>query len=302
MYFYIVTPSYNALAWLQQCVRSVADQAADGLMVHHHVQDGGSGDGTAAWLEQWQRTHADTPGYCFTYESCRDNGMYNAINRAWDKLPAQADITAHLNADEQYLPQVLPQIAAAMAADTRADMTLGTYIITDAAGRYICHRRPVLPHLSSSRTVCEIITCSCFHRVTSFRRHGIRFDESYKALADLIFYRDILSTAPRFCMLPQLITGTFSVTGDNLGWSEASHRELSDYLRSLPWYVGRRHRLTNLWCNLKRRLVDARCTPPAEYSLYSPGTDTRRIVRIQKPTCHWGCRTEGEGSPDTLRP
>lgn len=41
MTFYIVTPAYNALSWLQRCIYSVADQVAEGVEVHHHIQDGG---------------------------------------------------------------------------------------------------------------------------------------------------------------------------------------------------------------------------------------------------------------------
>ena len=104
MKFYIVTPAYNALQWLQGCVRSVADQVKEGVEVHHHVQDGGSTDGTPSWLKTWQEEHQGVSGYTFTFESAKDAGMYDALNMAWEKIPSDAGVTAHLNCDEQYLP------------------------------------------------------------------------------------------------------------------------------------------------------------------------------------------------------
>ena len=34
MKFYIVTPTYNALSWLERSVRSVADQVGQGVASH----------------------------------------------------------------------------------------------------------------------------------------------------------------------------------------------------------------------------------------------------------------------------
>ncbi len=294
MYLYIVTPTFNALPWLQRCVRSVADQSGPGLTVHHHVQDGGSCDGTPDWLAAWQQPHADAAGYRFSYESARDKGMYDAINLAWERMPEQADITAHLNSDEQYLPGALAAIAAAMQATPEADIALGTYIIVDAQSRYICHRRPVKPRLWSSRTVCEIITCSCFHRATAFRRHGIRFDTRWRALADLVFYRDITATRPRVLMLPELITSSFAVTGGNLAWSATAEEEWKRWLAGLPRHVACCRFPMRKWVNFKRRLVDKACPAPQHYSIYPEGGEERVLRRIRRPTAYWGCRSEGE--------
>ena len=83
MKFYIITPAWNALRWLPCAVRSVRDQACPSIEVHHHVQDGGSTDGSREWLETWQREHGNEPDYRFSFESAPDRGMYDAINRAW---------------------------------------------------------------------------------------------------------------------------------------------------------------------------------------------------------------------------
>lgn len=294
MFFYIVTPTYHALPWLQRCVRSVADQVGEGIVVHHHVQDGGSSDGTPAWLAAWQAENVGREGYVFTYESARDGGMYDAINKSWDRMPLSADVTAHLNSDEQYLPGALGSIASAFLRRPEVDIALGTYVVVDAESRYICHRRPVSPRVWSSKTVCEVITCSCFHRAKAFLHRGIRFDTSYRALADVVFYRKIVESRAVFLSLPRMVTSVFTVTGENLAWTETSRSEWSAYLQTLPSWVARRHALAYRVVNLRRRWVDAFCPPPREYALYLPGATARAAVRIKRPTCHWGCRVRGE--------
>ena len=86
MKFYIVTPTYNSLNWLRCCIKSVADQVCEDVEIHHHVQDGCSTDGTPLWLEQWREQSLSIVGYKFTYDSEPDKGMYDAINKAWDKI------------------------------------------------------------------------------------------------------------------------------------------------------------------------------------------------------------------------
>ena len=125
-------------------------------------------------------------------------------------------------------------------------------------------------------------------------RHGIRFDTSYRALADLVFYRDIVNSAPRFCVQPGLITSMFTVTGGNLAWTERSQQEWDSEMRRLPWYVSRRHGVAYRWNNLLRRLADWRSSVLSEYSAYPYEGETRVTKRIHKPTAHWGMRTVGE--------
>lgn len=294
MKFYVVTPSYNALQWLQGCVRSVADQIGSGVQVHHHVQDGGSADGTVAWLAEWQRAHENCPGYTLTFESAPDKGMYDALNKAWDKMPADADVTSHLNCDEQYLPAALSQVATAMQNNPKADIALSSYIIIDALDRYICHRRPVYPHKWISRTVCEIITCACFHRVSTFLGHGVRFDPHWRSIGDLVLYRDILVTSPRVLVLPKVFTSVFRVTGSNLAWTEVTQREWPDYLARLSSADAKLQRLAAFLSNVKRRSCDLWHAAPCSYEFYSADSGVRSQRLIKQPTSHWGCRTEGQ--------
>lgn len=296
MKFYIVTPTYNSIEWLQRCVRSVADQIGDGHVIHHHVQDGGSTDATAAWLAEWQQSHSGRNDYIFTYESAADRGMYDAINIAWSKMPADADITAHLNSDEQYLPGALAGVATAAQANPHADILVTSHLVVDAKNRYICHRWPTTPAKWISRSVCEIITCSCFHRAEPFRRHGIRFDEGWRSIGDFVLYRDIVNTGVRVQTVPDLLAVAFAVTGNNLGWSEITDREWERYRAQQPAWELKTAPLARLVAKFKRRLPDFCHSAPRSYSLYSATDCERTDYTILRPTSHWGCRTEGERS------
>lgn len=287
MKFYIITPSYQSLKWLRCCVRSVADQVGEGVEVHHHVQDGGSADGTPEWLAAWQQEHADVRGYTFTYESGRDAGMYDALNKAWEKLPQDADVTAHLNSDEQYLPGVLSEVAAKMKAAPKTSMVIGSVILLEADGSYHCHRRCVKPHLWSSYTGCEILTCTCFHRVSDFRRHGVRFDSRYRSIGDLVFFRDIMLRNPRVCVCADLFISAYTLTGNNLAWTDATREDSRIYWPTVPRWRCLIHPIVYRVVNFKRRIIDRFCAAPAAYSVYLGDADTRTERLIEKPSCIW---------------
>lgn len=290
MKFYIVTPSYRAISWLPRCVRSVADQVGNGVEVHHHVQDGGSDDGSAEWLDAWQKEHADAPGYTFSYECKGDAGMYDAINKSWDLLPDDADVTAHLNADEQYLPGALAEVAAWCLKKPGADVLLGVYIISDETNQYICHRCPVVPRLWSSRLNCTCITNSSFYRASSFRRFSPRFDTRWKCIGDLLFFRELLALGVRFDTMP-IFTSLFVCTGENLAWTDQASKEWKE-LCSLEtrWYLLANH-LIYRWVNFKRRVVAMGIKAPPVYEVYVSDSPERMKYAITHPTVIWKRKT-----------
>lgn len=290
MKFYIVTPAYNALQWLQGCVRSIADQVCDSVEVHHHVQDGGSTDGTQAWLDAWQQEHATTPGYKLTYESGKDAGLYDAINIGWRKLPDDADIVAHLNADEQYLPDALAAIAAEAGKHPEVDLFTTAHIVLDKDLRYICHRRPAFPNKFFSSIMTQIITNTCFHRAEGFRKRNIYFDCSYRSLGDLLFFRDVMNTNPRVKRLPWLFGSTFVVTGCNVSWTDQSRKDRERLHTTIPvWLISIFPlcvKISNALCYLSNVFHRA----PRSYAIYMGGEQKRQTRSIACPTAFWGKR------------
>ena len=289
--FYIITPVLDSLSWLKRCVYSVADQVQEGVEVYHFVQDGASTDGTVEWLRQWQQETANRPGYRFGFESIPDAGMYDALNKAWEKLPADADITAHLNSDEQYMPGVLSKVAREFATHPTAELVVGAYYVVDSESRYICHRRPVVPWRWTSQAACEVITCACFHRAESFIKHGLRFDTRFRVLSDMVFFRDLVNHGMKIRVMPYLITSLFAVTGENLGWSDIAEQEWRVVLSGMPIGVTRSRCLSNFISSARRRWCDLFHEKPREYALFLPGGKERTTRFIKHPTSHWGCRS-----------
>lgn len=286
--FYIVTPTFNSLAWLPQCIRSVADQAQD-VIVHHHVQDGGSTDGTIAWLEDWASKSSSLPNYVFTWESAHDDGMYDAINKAWARMPEDTDWTAHINSDEQYLPGVLAEVARKALQKPKTDVLLASYLILDKDARYIAQRFPIRPKKWLSWLNCCAATNSCFHRAESFRKHGIRFDIQWKSIGDLVFYRDMVRAGIRFDIINQT-TSAFICTGVNLAWCEKSMAEERRYHRMIPSWAPRWQCVIYRWINLKRMMRSMLHHLEKRYSVYVSDSDQRKEFMINQPTVRWKLR------------
>ncbi len=287
--FYIVTPTFNSFTWLPQCVRSVADQAGE-VIVHHHVQDGGSTDGTVKWLEEWASKSASFPNYVFTWESAHDDGMYDAINKAWARMPEDADWTAHINSDEQYLPGVLAEVARKAAKKPKADVLLGSYLILDKDAHYIAQRFPIQPKKWLSWLNCCAATNSCFHRADCFRKHGIRFDIQWKSIGDLVMYRDMVRAGIRFAIINKT-TSTFICTGVNLAWCERSMAEEARYRKMIPAWAPRWQYVIYRWINLKRLLRSKLHRLERRYSVYISDSDGRQEFMIICPTVRWKLRT-----------
>lgn len=288
MKFYIVTPAYNSISWLKCCIRSVADQVEEGIEVHHHIQDGASSDTTPEWLHSWQQEHAGIQGYTFTYESKRDAGMYDALNQAWEKLPSDADITAHLNCDEQYLPHALKGIAAGFQRAPKADVVLASFFVVDKEGRYICHRRPIHPLKWVSRVSCEIATCSCFHKVETFTRHGIRFDTRYRSIADMVMYRDMVEADLQFYEMPELFVSSFAITGNNLAWTSVTQKDWTLFTSETPllksWF---NRNIPYRYSGVRRILMELFHKSPRQYDVYTNKSLTRNLFHIEKPSPQW---------------
>ncbi|MFI3244220.1 MAG: glycosyltransferase [Akkermansia sp.] len=293
MKFYIVTPTFNNWSWLEACIKSVADQGTETLHVHHHVQDGGSNDGTAERLAEWLEKSKDIPHYTFSYVSGKDAGMYDAINLAWAQMPDDADFTAHLNSDEQYLPGALAEIAPYFEQYQQADVLLGSYIILDAKLGYIAHRRPVKPRLWSSWLNCTCITNSSFYRVSSFHQHQMAYDSRWKISGDLVFYRHLLQVGVNMQTIP-VISSTFVCTGANLAWSPRAKDEWNVLVEESPFIYRLLGARAGKWVNLTRRIKDCFLPAPRQYALFEAGADSRSCITILKPTCRWNLRTEAD--------
>jgi hypothetical protein len=84
----VITPVMNAVAFIDETIRSVVSQRGD-FLIRYHVQDGGSSDGTLEILKHWDhqlrsRNSLDGADITFSWASEPDRGMYQAINKGFD--------------------------------------------------------------------------------------------------------------------------------------------------------------------------------------------------------------------------
>ena len=291
MKFHIVTPSYNALDMLKLCIVSVADQSGPGVQVHHHVQDGGSSDGTAEYLKKYLTEHqndATDASYTFSFSSEPDEGMYNAINRGWDRAADDVDLIAWLNCDEQYLPDTLAYVAKQFEESPSLDLAFGDLLMLDENGGFICYRKAHQPHWPMiSADYLYTLSCTMFLRKALFD-DGIRLDEQYKAVADEDFVVRILRNGYRSQHFKRYFS-VFANTGENLGITELAKAEAKALSMSAPRWV-RILRIPLKCVRLLAKLLSGcyRQSKPLRYHIFSSQSlEERKTFIIQVPT--WKC-------------
>lgn len=124
--FSIVTPVFNGMPWLPECVESVAGQRAD-VDVEHLVFDAGSTDGSREWL----RDHLEF-GYSAFLEP--DSGQTDALIKGFHR--ATGDILGWVNADDLLEAGALVRVAAAFEEDPTAVLVGGCCLVIDESGDF----------------------------------------------------------------------------------------------------------------------------------------------------------------------
>jgi glycosyltransferase involved in cell wall biosynthesis len=126
MHFCIITPSFNQRQFLEHTVRSVLDQQGS-FDLTHIVIDGGSTDGTPAFLQSVTDPRVQ-------WISEKDRGQSDAVNKGI--AMARGDVIGWLNSDDLYLPGALAAVADAFT-DPAVKWVVGRYQIIDRSGAVI---------------------------------------------------------------------------------------------------------------------------------------------------------------------
>lgn len=127
MKFSIVTPVFNGMPWLPDCVESIASQSAD-VDVEHLILEGGSTDGSREWL----RDNADL-GYTVVLEP--DTGQTDALITGFSR--ATGDVFGWLNADDLLEAGSLGRVASVFQADPDLILVGGCCcVVIDEAGNF----------------------------------------------------------------------------------------------------------------------------------------------------------------------
>ncbi|MCE0484479.1 MAG: glycosyltransferase [Methylacidiphilales bacterium] len=276
----VVTPSYKQADWLRLCAASVADQSGPGFTVEHIVQDALSGSEVAEALQSFPNVRL---------VSEKDSGMYDAINRGWDK--ATGNIICWLNCDEQYLPGTLALVADYFRVHPQTDVLFGDAAVVNEDGGYLCSRQVLVPHLYHT-WICHLATLSC---ATFFRRqflldHATTFDTRWRMAGDAALMLRIIQSGARMDVLRRYLA-TFVDNGENLGLlprAVEEHRALAaeaprwSQPLSRLWVL--HHRLRRLWHGLYR-------PQPFTYDIHTRTSPQKRVhFEVARPTFYWSTR------------
>lgn len=284
MFFYIITPSINQLSQLKRCVASVRDQSDIGgnqshvrdlkekgmgatkkqdhtFFVHHHVQDGKSTDGTVEWLRTYQaelrrsqskscrkESHLGkedgSPAYTFSFSSERDEGMYDALNRALDQVvcPCLNDAkregelvwSSWLNCDEQYFPDTLLRVAHHAMSHPGIQLAYGDSLLVSDDGSIVTVRKN--PPLRLAYVLADhlyVQSAGLFFDASLFG-NGLRFNSNWKAVGDWDIICHLLRMGIKVSHLPEFVAAC-AMTGRNLSCQDAGIDELRRARRSVPF-------------------------------------------------------------------
>ncbi len=259
----IITPSYNMLGYLQRCCHSVADQAD--VAVEHLVIDGGSTDGTPAWLALQQHLRS---------VSEPDKGMYDAINKGLSM--ATGELIAYLNCDEQYLPGTLAFVANFFDQHPAVDVLFGDALLIRPDGSLIAYRKAYQPRRAFILTShLYLLSCTMF-----FRRRvvdaGLCFDDHFTASGDQDFVLRLLEHRYRMTYARRYLSA-FTMTGANLGASQITAQESQRMLEAAPRWLSTFRYPLNLTRRLEKLASGAYWQKmPLAYAVYVSAEDTER--------------------------
>ena len=287
--FYVVTPSLNQSALLEQCIASVADQA--GVRVHHHVQDAVSTDGTVPFLEHYKQ-HVDASreskeSYSFSYESVPDSGMYDAVNCGWRRSEGAYDIYAYLNCDEQYLKGALSAVADRFESRPALDVVFGNVLVIAPDGDLICRRDVVAPSKYLILTDhLPIYTAATFVRGATLFSNQLFFDPKWKVIGDAEWALRLFDLNPAFEIMKDYLS-TFVFSRNNLSLSPAAKTE-TDKLRARAPRLARHLSKPIKLCHwLRKARAGAYFPKTVSYDIYVTGHSQRTHFTVRGANNLW---------------
>jgi glycosyltransferase involved in cell wall biosynthesis len=265
------------LPYLKLCCASVQDQGVD---LEHIVMDGGSSDGTSKWL--LENIHVIS-------ESKKDNGMYNALNKAI-RL-AKGEIVAHLNSDEQYLPHTLPFVLEYFKKNPDVDFIAGDFLVVDEEGELVAFRKnfsPRWPYFFSNYLYTT--TCTLFYRRKVFE--SCQFDESFKSIADVVFLYNVIKCNFKGAYIRKYFS-TFTFSGSNLSLSPISAIEKRRFGKLLPLWFRFIKPLFRISFYAEKLFHGSYWENSLAYSIYSKESIEKRVLKIyDTPTFRLKFRTK----------
>ncbi len=186
----VITVSFNAMDTLPQTVDSLANQHEKDF--EHIIVDGGSTDGTVAFLQQLNDSS-------LRWISEPDTGIYNAMNKGISM--ARGEVVSFLNADDSYFPDTISSVKKVFQTDT--DIVYGN-LRKERLLNGKWHHRIEYPDLEKMPQTMGIFHPATFIRKTLFEKLG-PYDEQYRYSADYDWLLRAYLAGARFQYLNQAL-------------------------------------------------------------------------------------------------
>lgn len=226
----IITPSYNASAYLGAMIESVKSQQGS-FEVEHIILDNCSNDGSKAILQNYSDSSFGIKVRLFIEP---DSGQTAAINRGFRM--ATGDIVCWLNADETYEANALAKVEAFLRHKPHCSILFGDFCFTNILGEKTKLRRAFgFSGMMLLYYGCYIPSCATFVRKEVLEK-GEFLDESYRITMDYEYYVRLFRKGYQFCHIAQTLS-TFSLREDNVSVSGYKQRR-QERQRVLNKYSG----------------------------------------------------------------
>ena len=182
----VVTPTLNAIAYLDECIRSVERQSGPNVTVEHIVVDGGSTDGTVE-LARSKGTKV---------LEGTDSGLYDADNKG--AVASSGELIGFLGADDLLLPGALDAVVRTYQRERRPWLVGGLRWI-DGEGRSL-GEIAAPPGWMSQSMMAALGWCCTAQQATYTTRQLFDelgcFDTTFKVCGDYDFYCKALADTP----------------------------------------------------------------------------------------------------------
>lgn len=209
----VVTPTFDAIDYLDECIRSVQRQQSAHVTVEHIVIDGGSTDGT---VELARSTGTRVL-------QGKDDGVFDAVNKATAR--SSGELVGFLGADDLLLPGALDAVVRRYEQDRRPWL-VGGFRWIDGKGRSIGDIAPP-PRWMSGQMMASLGWCCINHMATYVTREFYDelggFDPAFRYAGDYDLLCKALNQAP-WSRVPETVA-CFRRHGANLSMSNSQRQD-----------------------------------------------------------------------------
>lgn len=167
----VVIPSFNKSKFIGQTLESIISQKYENLEVI--IQDGGSTDGTLEIIKRYANKYP----HIFKWESKKDNGQLDAINKGIKK--ATGDILTYINADDLYERDTFQVVGQSYKSNLQALWFAGQSTVIDSKGHEIAKLISIykiflltLNRIALLLTVNYLMQPSVFITRKAYEKHG----------------------------------------------------------------------------------------------------------------------------------